>query len=92
MRRPIRGLCVVLLACAPAAGADDFFDRIRINGYTSFEFEKQLEAKGKGNGDLFSTQLKSIFCSSPLARALAISWLSFFGKGKFLAKSVRSAI
>ena len=51
MRRPLRGLCVGFLVCAPFAGADDFFDRIRINGYTSFEFEKQLEGKGKGNGD-----------------------------------------
>lgn len=49
-----RGLTAALLVCASLstrAGAQDFFDRIRINGYTSFEFEKQLEKKGNGNGD-----------------------------------------
>lgn len=49
-----RGLSAALLVCASLsarAGAQDFFDRIRINGYTSFEFEKQLEKKGNGNGD-----------------------------------------
>lgn len=47
-----RGLSAALLACASlgaTANAQDFFDRIRINGYTSFEFEKQLDKKGNGD-------------------------------------------
>ena len=53
MPAPMRGIAAVLVGLAGAATADgqDFFDRIRINGYTSFEFEKQLEGKGKGAGD-----------------------------------------
>jgi hypothetical protein len=40
------------LACASlgaTANAQDFFDRIRINGYTSFEFEKRLSKQGNGD-------------------------------------------
>ena len=47
-----RGLSAALLACASlgaTANAQDLFDRIRINGYTSFEFEKQLGKKGNGD-------------------------------------------
>jgi hypothetical protein len=47
-----RGLTAALLACASLASdaaAQDFFDRIRINGYTSFEFEKQLSKQGNGD-------------------------------------------
>jgi len=47
-----RGLTAALLACASLgteAAAQDFFDRIRINGYTSFEFEKQLSKQGNGD-------------------------------------------
>src|SRR5262245_15218105 len=47
-----RGLAAALLVCASVAGeaaAQDFFDRIRINGYTSFEFEKQLSKQGNGD-------------------------------------------
>lgn len=49
-----RGFAAALLllaAAGPASAQEDFFDRIRINGYTSFEFEKQLEAKAGGRGD-----------------------------------------
>jgi hypothetical protein len=47
-----RGLAAALLVCASLATdatAQDFFDRIRINGYTSFEFEKRLSQKGNGD-------------------------------------------
>jgi hypothetical protein len=49
-----RGLAAALASAVmltASATAQDIFDRIRINGYTSFEFEKQLEKKGQGNGD-----------------------------------------
>ena len=52
MHYKARGLAASLLACAslaPKAAAQDFFDRIRINGYTSFEFEKQLDKQGNGD-------------------------------------------
>lgn len=39
------------LVIGPVARSQDMFDRIRINGYTSFEFEKQIEAKNGGRGD-----------------------------------------
>ncbi len=51
---PGRGLaaaCASVAVLSTSADAQDIFDRIRINGYTSFEFEKQLEKKGQGNGD-----------------------------------------
>lgn len=51
MRRPslaIASLVCVLLA-APASAID--WEKIVINGYTSFEFEKQIEPEGEGGGD-----------------------------------------
>jgi phosphate-selective porin len=47
LRRFAAPLASLMLLVATAE-AQDIFDRIRINGYTSFEFEKGL---GKGNGD-----------------------------------------
>ncbi len=51
MRRPILALIAVICAfvAVPASAID--WDKIVINGYTSFEFEKQLEPKGEGGGD-----------------------------------------
>lgn len=39
----------IMLAAGLAAGAQEIFDRITINGYTSFEFEKQLDKEGNGD-------------------------------------------
>lgn len=44
---PIFTILVCLLVAAPAAAID--WDKIAINGYTSFEFEKQLDKSGGGD-------------------------------------------
>ncbi len=49
MRRVISLAVVCLLATTPIFGID--WEKLSINGYTSFEFEKQLEPEGEGAGD-----------------------------------------
>jgi len=39
----------IMLAAGLPLSAQEIFDRITINGYTSFEFEKQLDADGNGD-------------------------------------------
>ena len=39
----------IMLAAGLPLSAQEIFDRITINGYTSFEFEKQLDAEGNGD-------------------------------------------
>jgi len=48
-RAPLLGM-VVLMALAPPAQAGDL-DKLSINGYTSLEFEQQIEPAGEGGGD-----------------------------------------
>ncbi len=51
MRRPILALVAILAVSVtlPARGID--WDKIVINGYTSFEYERQFEAEDEGGGD-----------------------------------------
>ena len=49
MKRVIAFAAVCLIAATPALSID--WERLSINGYTSFEFEKQLESEGEGGGD-----------------------------------------
>lgn len=44
-----RSFVLLLLMAAPLAGAQEQPDRLTINGYTSFEFEKRLEKAGRGD-------------------------------------------
>jgi phosphate-selective porin len=49
-RLPVLALTVVITTSgARSADADDIRDRITINGFTNFEFERQLEKKGFGD-------------------------------------------
>jgi len=72
-------LVVVMLAVAVPAPAQELFDRIRINGYTSLEFEKQLSAEGGGdpNGsfdaDLFDLVF-NIQASERIRVAADVTW------------------
>ncbi len=54
MRRLLLASALVALALPAPLGAQEMTDRIVINGYTNFEFSKQLSAQGKGdkNGSL----------------------------------------
>ena len=49
MTRLYLSLVVLLCIALPAVAIEG--DKITINGYTSFEFEKQLESEGEGLGD-----------------------------------------
>lgn len=49
MRRELSLAVVFLLAGMPVFGID--WEKISINGYTSFEFEKQHDPEGEGGGD-----------------------------------------
>ena len=51
------------LALVPGLRADELTDRININGYTNFEFEKQFQDQGFGdpNGSFDSDQLDLVF-------------------------------
>ena len=44
-----RTLAVLLALAVPAEAIEG--DKISVNGYSSFEFEKQLENEGEGGGD-----------------------------------------
>ena len=70
---------VVLLASEPLAAQDSLFDRITINGYTNFEFEKQLSKEGAGdpNGSFDADQLDLVFninASERIRVAADLSW------------------
>lgn len=74
-------VALVLLAStsAPVAAQDFLFDRITINGYTNFEFEKQLSDKGAGdrNGSFDADQLDLVFninASERIRVAADLSW------------------
>lgn len=49
MRRVLSLAAVFLLVATPVLAID--WDKLSINGYTSFEYEKQLESAGEGGGD-----------------------------------------
>jgi hypothetical protein len=49
MRRTLSFAIVFLLSTLPAGAID--WERLSINGYTSFEYEKQLDSEGEGAGD-----------------------------------------
>jgi len=66
-------------AAAPARAQDFLFDRITINGYTNFEFEKQLSSQGAGdpNGSFDADQLDLVFninASERIRVAADLSW------------------
>ena len=54
MRSRMTVALLLLFVATASAYADDIRDRIRINGFTEFEFEKQVEKQGYGdpNGSL----------------------------------------
>jgi len=54
---------VLCAALVPSARADELTDRITINGYTNFEFEKQLGDEGFGdpNGSFDADQFDLVF-------------------------------
>ena len=70
---------VALLTAAPLRGQDSLFDRITINGYTNFEFEKQLSKEGAGdpNGSFDADQFDLVFninASERIRVAADLSW------------------
>ena len=80
MRSRVGIVLGVLAATAGAAvRADELMDRIRINGYGNFEFEKQLEDEGFGdkNGSFDADQLDLVFNVQAADRvrvAVDLSW------------------
>ena len=76
-----RLLSLVALACAtaPAARAQDMADRVVINGYTNFEFSKQISKEGRGdkNGSFDADQFDLVFnitVSERVRVAADLSW------------------
>jgi len=67
------------LAFLPSAGAQEMADRIVINGYTNFEFSKQLSKDGDGDkkGSFDADQFDLVFnitVSERVRAALDLSW------------------
>ena len=78
MRRVLRVALLLVLACLPA-GAQEMADRIVINGYTNFEFSKQLSKDGAGdkNGSFDADQFDLVFnitVSERVRVAADVSW------------------
>ena len=73
-------LAVLLLGLLPnAARAQEMADRIAINGYTNFEFEKQISKQGNGdkNGSFDADQIDLVFnvtVSERVRVAIDLSW------------------
>src|SRR5436190_14010768 len=72
-------LVTLALAWVPAVRAQEMADRIVINGYTNFEFSKQLSKDGKGdkNGSFDADQFDLVFnitVSERVRAALDLSW------------------
>lgn len=79
MRFRQAALVGVTLGLAVPAPAQELFDRIRINGYTSFEFEKQLSEEGAGdpNGSFDADAFDLVFniqASERIRAAADITW------------------
>ena len=51
MRRPVLALFTMLLLSAAGSASAIDWDKIVINGYTSFEYEQMIEPEGEGGGD-----------------------------------------
>ena len=69
----------VLAVSSRALPADELSDRIRINGYANFEFEKQIEEQGFGdpNGSFDADQLDLVFnvqAAERIRAAVDVSW------------------
>lgn len=87
-RRQARGLAimrrfaaasVLLIATTPGALAQEMADRVVINGYTNFEFSKQLSKEGNGdkNGSFDADQFDLVFnitVSERVRVAADLSW------------------
>lgn len=73
-------VAVAVLCASPRLDAQDgFFDRITINGYTNFEFEKRLSDEGGGdpNGSFDADQFDLVFninASERIRVAADLSW------------------
>ena len=70
---------VLALAMTPAARAQEMTDRVVINGYTNFEFSKQVSKEGKGdkNGSFDADQFDLVFnvtVSERVRVAADLSW------------------
>lgn len=78
MRR-LFAAAVAVLALAPCVHAQEMADRIVINGYTNFEFSKQLSKEGNGDktGSFDADQFDLVFnitVSERVRAALDLSW------------------
>jgi hypothetical protein len=78
MRLP-KAAALVILALSVPASAQELTDRIVINGYTNFEFEKQVSKQGKGdkNGSFDADQIDLVFnvaVSERVRVAIDLSW------------------
>src|SRR5580765_1896442 len=78
----MRRLLTAVLAFSvfgPLAQAQEMADRIVINGYTNFEFEKQISKEGKGdkNGSFDADQIDLVFnvtVSERVRVSIDLSW------------------
>jgi hypothetical protein len=79
-RRPrLAALLFIVLPSAIPVSAQELTDRIVINGYTNFEFEKQVSKEGKGdkNGSFDADQIDLVFNVSVSERvrvSIDLSW------------------
>jgi hypothetical protein len=72
-------IALLALGSAPAASANELLERISINGYTNFEFEKQIGDEGFGdpNGSFDADQFDLVFniqVSDRIRVASDLSW------------------
>jgi hypothetical protein len=70
---------ILLMAATPSAPAQEMTDRVVINGYTNFEFSKQLSKEGAGdkNGSFDADQFDLVFnitVSERVRVAADLSW------------------
>jgi phosphate-selective porin len=75
----LAGLALLWLALVPSAAAQELLERISINGYSNFEFEKQIGDEGFGdpNGSFDADQFDLVFniqVSDRIRVATDISW------------------
>ena len=78
MRR-LGGAFVLALALAATVSAQELADRVAINGYTNFEFEKQISKEGNGDkkGSFDADQIDLVFnvtVSERVRVSIDLSW------------------